>query len=269
MGILKVKQQLLFVLVIITLLAATAGCSPAIRGDRDTLYQVSTISALMQGVFNGEITAGQLRHYGDVGTGVFHDLNGEMIMLGGKCYRAQLDGTIEPVSDDAKISFGGVTFLDHDIVLNIDKELDLNGLQSYIDSHLPSKNLFYAISVEGKFSHVKTRSVPLQQKPYKTLPEVIKEGQQVVEIKDVEGTLVGIKCPPYTEGVFITGYHLHFITKDRTRGGHVMEIKTDSAKVIIDSTDNFIVQLPDNSEFIKARLGGGEPEGLKQVEQGK
>jgi acetolactate decarboxylase len=264
-----VNKLLLPVLAAVLFSTLAIGCSPAIRGDRDTVYHVSTISALMQGVFNGDVTAAQLRKYGDTGTGVFHDLDGEMIMLDGKCYRVHLDGTVEQVSDDARISFGGVTFFDLDIVLTIDKELDLSGLQSYIDNHLPTRNLFYALTVEGKFSHVKTRSVPLQQKPYKTLPEVIKEAQQVLELKDVEGTVIGFKSPAYTAGVCITGYHLHFITKDRTRGGHVMELKTASVKAIIDSTANLIVQLPDSQEFLKANIGEGEPEGLKQVEQGK
>jgi hypothetical protein len=50
-----------------------------------------------------------------------------------------------------------------------------------------------------------------------------------------------------------------------------MDIKTISVKATIDSTDSMIVKLPGagNSEFIKARISGGEPEGLKQVEQGK
>lgn len=213
------QQLLLLVLTAVLFVSLAAGCGPAIRGDRDTMYQVSTISALMQGVFDGDVTARQLRNYGDVGTGVFSALDGEMIMLDGQCYRVRLDGTIEPAADDAGIAFGGATFFDRDAVYAIDKELDLNGLTSYLDGVLPTKNLFYAVKVEGKFSDVKTRSVPLQQKPYRLLSEVVKEKQQVLEQKDVEGTIVGFRCPSYTEGVCITGYHLHFINKERTKGG--------------------------------------------------
>jgi acetolactate decarboxylase len=266
-----VKKLFFPALIAILFAALAAGCSPAIRGDRDTVYQVSTISALMQGVFDGDVSVKQLRNYGDVGTGVFHALDGEMIMLDGNCYRVKLDGTIEPAADDATIAFGGATFFDRDAEYTIDKELDLNGLTSYLDGVLPTRNLFYAIKVEGKFSDVKTRSVPLQQKPYRLLSEVVKENQQVLEQKDVEGTIVGFRCPSYTEGVCITGYHLHFINKARTKGGHLMDIKTTSVKATVDGTDSMIVQLPGagNSEFFKARIGAGEPEGLKQVEQGK
>jgi acetolactate decarboxylase len=267
----NVKKLLLPLLAPVLFITLAAGCTPAIRGDRDTMYQVSTTSALAQGVFDGDVTVRQLRDYGDIGAGVFHALDGEMIMLDGHCYRVRLDGTIEPAADDAKIAFGEATFFDRDAVYAIDKELDLNGLTSYLDGVLPTKNLFYAIKVEGKFSDVTTRSVPLQQKPYRLLSEVVKESQQLLEQKDVEGTIVGFRCPSYTEGVCITGYHLHFINKDRTRGGHVLEIKTASVKAIVDGAASMILHLPgaDNSEFIKASLGGGAPEGLKQVEQGK
>jgi acetolactate decarboxylase len=263
-----VKKLIFLVFTVILLVTLLAGCSPAIRGDRDTIYQVSTISALMQGVFNGEVTVGQLRTYGDVGVGTFQDLNGEMIVLDGKVYRARLDGSMETVPDDTRVPFAEVTFFDNDRIYTIDKPQDINGLQAYIDSVLPTLNVFYAIKVEGKFSYVKTRSVPIQQKPYVTLAEAVK-GQQVSEFKDVEGTMIGFRCPPYVEGVNVPGYHFHFINKERTRGGHVLDIKIASVKAIVDDTANLIMQLPDNSEFIKARLGGGAPEGLKQVEQGK
>ena len=123
--------------------------------------------------------------------------------------------------------------------------------------------------MDGKFKQVKTRSVPCQPKSYKTLLEVVKKAQRVLELKDVEGTLVGIKSPAYTEGVFITGCHMHFITKDRKFGGHVMEVRAYSKRLIINGTGSFIVHLLSSSKFYKAKLGGGEPAGLKMVEQGK
>ena len=74
-------------LVICLLLAVIAGCSSPpgsaqyaenpIAG-RETLTQVSTINALMAGVYDRVISSGQLKGYGDFGIGTFEALDGEM-----------------------------------------------------------------------------------------------------------------------------------------------------------------------------------------------
>jgi len=192
------------ILIILTTLVA-AGCSPEIRTDRDTLFQTSTISALMKGVYDGNMTVGQLRPYGDFGLGTFQALNGEMLELDSIFYRANLDGSITVVPDDTITPFAVVTFLDNDKVISVNQQMDLNQLQSYVDGQLASQNLFYAVKIEGKFSYMKTRSVPEQTKPYPPLTEAVKH-QQVTEFHDVEGTIIAFRCPPYVDGVNVPGY---------------------------------------------------------------
>ena len=34
--------------------------------------------------------------------------------------------------------------------------------------------------------------------------------------------MLGFRFPDYVEGIEVSGYHLHFITADRSRGGHVL-----------------------------------------------
>ena len=256
-------------LVLLIVAAATGmGCSPEIRTDRDTLFQASTISALMKGVYDGSMTVGQLRPYGDFGIGTFQALNGEMLELDGIFYRASLDGSITVVPDDTITPFAVVTFLDKDQVVNIAQQMDLSQLQSYVDSQVASENYFYAVKIEGKFSYMKTRSVPEQSKPYPPLTEAVKN-QQVTEFHDVEGTMIGFRCPPYVDGVNVPGYHFHFIDKGRKMGGHVLDLRTSDVKLTIDNTANFVMVLPGTQGFNKVNLGTGAPEGLKQVEQGK
>ena len=74
------------------------------------------------------------------------------------------------------------------------------------------------------------RSVPRQEPPYRPLAEVV-EGQQVFELTKVEGTLVGFRFPAVASGLEVPGYHLHAITADRTRGGHVLRARVRSGTV--------------------------------------
>ncbi|MBQ3319260.1 MAG: acetolactate decarboxylase, partial [Spirochaetia bacterium] len=52
------------------------------------MFQVSTLQALALGYSKTVITVGQLMKHGETGLGTFEDVNGEMIAIDGKCYRA-------------------------------------------------------------------------------------------------------------------------------------------------------------------------------------
>jgi acetolactate decarboxylase len=261
----KVKDIL--VTITLGLAVIAAGCSAQYQG-RDNLYQVSTIGALMQGVYDGSVRAGDLPAYGDVGVGTFEALDGEMIEIDGVVYQVKLDGTARPAPGDVKIPFAAVTFLDVDQAATLAEPLDAGGLQAYIDKMLPTQNVFFAVRIDGKFKYMKTRSVPAQQKPYPPLTEAVKN-QQVSEFSDIEGTIVGFRCPPYVEGVNVPGYHFHFLDKDRKKGGHVLDLKVDNVAIQLDSTANFIMVLPDNAAFKGANLGAVPQQGLQQVEKGR
>jgi len=265
----SMKKFILMTMIIalITLVLLT-GCSAQGKSDRDILFQVSTIGALMKGVYDGDVAFNDLGKYGDFGIGTLQGLDGELVELDGEFYQVKLDGTVYPVPGDARTPFAVVTYFDDDRTFTLDKAVDLNQLQTYLDSALPTENVFYAIKINGKFSYMKTRSVPAQSKPYPPLTEAVKN-QKIAEFNNIEGTMVGFRCPPYVDGVNVPGYHFHFLSGDRKMGGHVLDLKVDKVKIEVDDTANFTMVLPDNADFNRANLGKGEPEGLKQVEQGK
>src|SRR5207249_10961718 len=82
----------------------SAGCA-----RRDTLVQYSTINALLTGVYDGDMTFGELRRHGDFGLGTFNALDGEMIALDGRYYQITADGAVKPVRDDVRTPFAVVT----------------------------------------------------------------------------------------------------------------------------------------------------------------
>lgn len=57
--------------------------------DIEKYYQVSTLQALALGYSKSVITVGELLKHGNLGLGTFEDVDGEMIVLDGKCYRAR------------------------------------------------------------------------------------------------------------------------------------------------------------------------------------
>jgi acetolactate decarboxylase len=229
----------------------TLGNCAKVETDRDVLFQISTIDALLEGLYDGEITFKELKNHGDIGLGTFNALDGEMLMLNGKFYQVKADGTVRLAADSMKTPFSVVTFFEEDTSIVLDSNLSYNSLEKFLDKILPTKNIIYAFKIEGLFKYIRTRSVPAQEKPYLPLSEVVKT-QPEFEFHNIKGTLVGFRLPEYISGINVPKYHLHFITEDRRGGGHLLECETEKIKIGIDFTEKFFVSLPETEEFYGA-----------------
>jgi len=175
-----------------------------------------------------------------LGIGTFEGLDGEMVGFDGNFFQIRADGIAYPVSDSIKTPFAAVTFFEVNYRDTVPAASDYDQTQKSLDNTLPTENIFYAIKIEGTFGHMKTRSVPGQQKPYPPLVEVTKN-QPVFEFANIDGTLVGFRCPTYVDGINVPGYHLHFLTKGNNTGGHVLEFEVTKIVVLVNYTSNFLM----------------------------
>ena len=219
--------------------------------DADVLFQVSTLDALLQGVYDGSVTFGELKEHGDFGLGTFEALDGEMIAVDGEFFQVKTDGVAYPVDDAMESPFAVTTFFESDTTLSMDESMTCMQLEEQLDGMIPTENIAYAIRVEGVFDHLKARSVPEQTKPYPPLATVV-ENQVVFELPDVTGVMVGFRLPSYMQGVNVAGYHFHFLTEDRKAGGHVLDCQPRSVTVEIDYMNDWTMALPIGREFYEA-----------------
>lgn len=241
-----------------------AGC--VVPKGKDTVFQTATISSLMAGGYDGGLACRDLRKYGDLGIGTFNALDGEMIALDGQFYQVKGDGQVCAAGGALKTPFAVVTWFEADLTLAADKALGLKELESFMDSRLPSKNMLYAIRIDGTFDFVKTRSVRRQQRPYPKLVDAVKD-QQVFRFTGTKGTIVGFRFPAYVQGVNVPGYHLHFITADRTGGGHLLDVRTKDVTIKIDTSADWYISLPEEGDFRKVVLVGEMNRDLEKVEK--
>ncbi len=233
--------------------------------SRDVLFQASTITALMNGVFDGSMTYKELGEHGDFGLGTFNRLDGEMVELDGRFYQVKTDGVAYPVNDSMITPFADVTFFDADEKISFNESANLTKLQDFLLSEMPSKNVFYAIRIDGTFDYVKTRSVPPQSKPYSNLTMAVKN-QSIFQFYNQSGTIVGFWSPSYVSGVNVAGYHFHFLTADRKAGGHLLDLRLRNASIAIDYTPEFFMDLPGGDQFAQADLSGANQGELKKIE---
>ena len=248
---------------LVLLLAAASALSGQSRGE---FFQTSTIDALLQGVYDGDMTFGELRKHGDFGIGTFNGLDGEMIAFDGRYYQITSDGKAHPVGDEMRTPFASVTRFVPDIIIPVDGRLTLADLQKRIDAALPSANWYYAIRATGRFESVSARSVPRQQPPYRSLTEVVKT-QPVFHSRNVDGVLAGFRCPEFAKGTNVPGYHLHFLNLEATAGGHVLALVLASGRIEIAIQREIHISLPSTAAFSRANLAIDRSSDVKVVEK--
>lgn len=220
----------------------------------NNIYQMSTISALMSGLYDECISLSKLKENGDFGLGTFKGLDGELTLLDGNCYRTNPDGSICLCDESVTAPFAVVTKFNDYKEFIIRDCCNFKELIKRLNEFIESKNIFYAFSIEGEFKYLKTRNVVKQEKPYRPFTEAVKN-QPIFEYVNIKGTMVGFRCPEYVDGLNVAGYHFHFISEDKDVGGHVVDCGIGIAKIKLQNCSCFKMELPQNSTFYEMDLG--------------
>jgi acetolactate decarboxylase len=254
------KRNSLILIVFLAFGCAHAPC------PKDVVFQNAPINALLAGCYSGTMNIQNLKKHGDFGMGTLDSLDGELVVLDHAFYQIKPDGKAHLLKDKDTSPFATVTFFEAGQEIIRGQAMDLKALTAFLDEKLPSENLIYAIKITGRFSSLKVRSAARQTKPFPVLTEAIKE-QKVFELKDQEGTLVGFRFPPYTEGINVPGYHFHFLSQDKSVGGHVLDLQAEGARVQIDASREFSMELPETEEFLKFRFEADAKEAIRKIEK--
>ena len=232
--------------------------------DHHTLWQLSTSTAVVEGVFGGALQVKDLIDHGDFGLGTFEQLDGEGILLDGVCWQARADGSLIKAPPDEAIPFWVATHFQAERQISATDIGSIEDLGARIDPLRPGANLFVAIKIKGLFEQVEMRTVS-------RVPEGVglleaSTNQSVVCIEKVSGTLVGFWSPAHTTSLNIPGYHFHFLADDHSSGGHVLDLKADSLEIELDFQSNLRLALPETKQFLEADLSNDISEQLHKAE---
>jgi acetolactate decarboxylase len=230
-----------------------------------TLFQVSTSGALIQGIYERVVSSSFLVNYGDFGIGTFDNLDGEMVVLDGVIYQVRSDGTVSKIVDDTGTPFAVVVHFVADEDQTIESASSFEELNRICDRYRDSNNLFYAFRIDGRFEYVHTRAMKATSEgiPLAKAAAV----QPEFEFKDIQGTLVGIWAPQFSSTLNIAGYHFHFLSDDRMKGGHLLECSGKNLRVRMERLNDFHLSLPESEEFLRADLTKDTTRDLAYAEQ--
>jgi acetolactate decarboxylase len=230
-----------------------------------TLFQVSTSGALVQGVYERAVSSNLLLNYGGFGLGTFENLDGEMVVLDGVIYQVRSDGAVTKIVEGTGTPFAVVVHFIADRDQNIESASSFEDLTRICDQYRDSDNLFYAFRIDGRFAHIHTRAM---RETRERLP-LAKSAtiQPEFDFTDVDGTLVGIWASQFSSALNIAGYHFHFLSEDRTKGGHLLECSGGNLRVRVERLNDFHLSLPESEEFLRADLTKDPSKDLAYAEQ--
>ena len=242
------------------------------------MYQVSTLQALALGYSRSVITVRDLLQHGNTGLGTFEDVNGEMIVMDGHCYRADQEGKITEVASNMGVPFAAVGTLSYTAKAAAVHQVGRSSFQSFQSfslANIPNiealrieltrkieerfgLNSMHIIKIEGHFDKIDARSEAPYRSQHISLKEILGRTQKAFLFENIAGALVGVYFPDYMDGINMPGWHLHFLSADKTKGGHVFDMALREGVAMIDKETRIILELPKEAAFDTYSLKAGE-----------
>lgn len=239
----------------------------ALEIEHHSIFQVSTSSALVQGVYQGCVCVDDVLRHGDFGLGTFDSLDGEMIVLDGKCFQARSDGTVMLADGDELTPFAVITKFTADETDHLARVDSWSDLTQQLDRHRQSDNSFLGIRITGTLDRLQLRAACKSESGVALVDATAHQSEFIRE--GVCGTLVGFWSPPFSGAVSIAGYHLHFISDDHELGGHVLGLAASDLKVEIHRINDLHLAIPETKEFLDAELRVDNADAIHAVEEAR
>ncbi len=235
------------------------------------IYQISTLQALALGYSRSVVNVKELLEHGDIGLGTFEDVNGEMIVVDGECFRATEDGTVWEADPDMGVPFASVAKAGTSPRFDVEDITDIDQLKNVLTLKIDEDfglNSMHIARIDGEFNRVCARSESAYRSQHVDLKEILSKTQRDFQFENISGTLVCLYYPDYMDGINAPGWHVHFLSEDRTKGGHVFDLDIANGLVQITKISHIEIQLPNEPAFDTYSLKEASGSDIKQVEQG-
>ncbi|MCR5107664.1 MAG: acetolactate decarboxylase [Lachnospiraceae bacterium] len=233
------------------------------------MYQVSTLQALALGYSRAVIKVGELIREGDTGLGTFEDVNGEMIVMDGRCYRADQNGSVSIVVPETGVPFAAVAKLYGKQEFTLNNMPDITSMRTELTRKIEEVfglNSMHIVRIDGEFEKVDARSEAPYRSHHITLKEVLGQTQKAFIFENIKGSLIGVYFPDYMDGINMPGWHLHFLSEDRSKGGHVFDVSMREGVAKVDKISDISIKLPKEAAFDTYSLKQDLQAEIKSVE---
>ena len=240
--------------------------------NSNAIYQVSTLQALALGYTRPVATVQELLEHGDTGLGTFENVDGEMIVLDGVCYQATTDGSIVSSESSVGVPFAVAGFVKGGREFKIGEMPNIEAIKTQLTLKIEEDfglNSIHIARIDGFFESIHARAGAPYRSQHVSLKDILSKTQKDFSFEKIRGTLVCVYYPDYMDGINAAGWHMHFLSEDRTLGGHVFEVEMSSGECLLQKMDRIEIQLPREAAFDTYSLKEASNDEIAKVEQGK
>jgi acetolactate decarboxylase len=228
--------------------------------------QFAVLDALLAGAYESGLRVAEARSIGDFGLGCVDHLGGEVVIVEGAAIECTLDGPPVAMDDDDVLPFAIVCRFPDLPGVDVGQQ-DFAGFAASVERKLTSRNLFHAVRFHGVLSEVRLRVTPRQHHPFPRLTEVTSHQVETVA-RAIRGTVVGFWTPAIYQGIAVAGLHLHFLSEDRSVGGHVLDLAVEAGDLRVAAYARLDLRLPTDDLFLRTELTHAEDHRIVAVEGG-
>lgn len=210
------------------------------------IYQFSTIGALMSGYFLPDEDIYKVCSCSSIGLGCSANLNAEMTIFNGTPYTATAEQSTETPKAPLDVPFYQVTDFNNFHEYNIG-EASFKTLEQFVRTVMPLNNNFIALRIEAIFHTLKLRR-PYSSNSERSIQEV-SGNQEVLTYDEIKGHLIGFWTPEMFGRISVPGFHLHFLSDDKSTSGHVLDYHFSSAILQIEEKNVIEITHPTTEKF--------------------
>lgn len=224
----------IFFLASLSLLIVACNNSTKTKGNSQVHIAGAMKNVMWKGELDGVIQLDTIKNRkGLYGLGPLAFLKGEILLLDGTTYISKItaDGTPEVmIQEETEAPF----FVYGNATQWIEKTLprdvtELKNLERYITAQNENRNKPFIIKLEGKVKNATYHIQNLADNSVVSNPNEAHAGQQSFELTDEEVVIIGFYSKNH-KGIFThhdTNMHLHIVTKDKKKMGHLDELELE------------------------------------------
>lgn len=216
--------------------------------NRQAIEQYGLPLTLMNTIYEGQITAAEMKSLGSLGVGVSNHLNGELTAVDGVIYSIAADGTATVAPDDLQAPYMSMIHFDPSRTVTISNINSFRELEQAVLANITSANTLHVFKAKGLFSFTRLASAHGVEDEDVDFFEYL-DSRQMYNLEHTEGTIVGMYTPAYLGTISIPGLHFHFQNADNTVGGHMEDIRFDQLDFEVQEVDRINVALPNVQKF--------------------
>lgn len=203
-----------------------------------TVYTANTRAAYRAGAYDGTHTIDELRRHGSFGLGALDHNEGELVMVDGRAYRTDRDGTTAELDRSATTPYAVVLPFEPTRLDSVPTRGAKTRLEAQLAQTLPTARRGWAVRIRGVFAYVDAGAGGWQPAPYRPLHEVFAE-YNWLRHNQTTGSLVGLAMPECFSSIDVPGFHFHWLSDDRLQGGHVTDYVAEDIRVEVCETTTF------------------------------